>query len=321
MATTPPSDGDLSAVIELLDTAGIAVALIGPDGLVRTTNDSFARVCGRPSGELANGVLADSILADDRQSYRDLLAAVVSEQLRGADAACEARFVGADGRVRPVRLNVAPLSGSLAAESGVDGVLMCVASDRGSERRRERADRKARVLERTGETTDPSTGLLNQRGLDMTLESAARRAMRNESVFALIRCEIADDSAGSGETVVGTTSDPATREEAVMACVDRVRQRLRPSDTVARIADSLVVVAEDLGDEQDAAGVTYRILSTVVEPVPSSHGPVALSMVAGIAVADGSPPVHKMLATSTEAATRAADTGGFHLTDLRRPTA
>lgn len=320
MSNSEPSGSDLDRVMDVMDAAAVAVALLEPDGVVATTNDSFARVCGRPSGELIGAVLADAIIADDRQTYRDLVSDTAAGEHDGGAAAADARFVGADGRVRPVRLNVTVIEGALAAGSPAQRALMCVASDRASERRRERADRKARLMERTGEMTDPGTGLLNQRGVDLTLESASRRASRNESAFALIRCEVgADPAASSGAQ--GAASDPEVAEEALMACIDRVRQRLRPSDTVARIDDALLVVAEDLGDEQDAAGVTYRILSTVVEPVPTSVDPITLSMVAGIAVADGSTPVHKLIAESTDAVGRAADTGGFQLVDLRRAEA
>lgn len=321
MATPPAQGHDLSVVLAVLDAAGVAIALLEPDGVVLTTNDSFARVCGRPSGELVGGTLADSIIADDRERYREVVSAVSVADGTGEDTTTETRFVGADGRVRPVRLDLALLDGALATDAQRRRVVLCVASDRASERRRERADRRARVRERTGEMTDPATGMLNQRGIDLTLESASRRASRNASAYALIRCTVAVEGA-AGDQADGQAGadapDQATFEEALMACVDRVRQRLRPSDTVARIDDALLVVAEDLGDEQDAAGVTYRILSTVVEPVPTSDGPLTLSMVAGIAVADGSTPVHKIVAESIDRAARATGVGGFELGDLRR---
>ncbi len=81
----------------------------------------------------------------------------------------------------------------------------------------------------------------------------------------------------------------------------------------------MVVVAEDLGDEQDAVGVTYRVLSTVVEPLPTDAGPIELRMRAGTVVADGSTPLHKLAPAATEAATKANASGGIELVDMRRP--
>jgi GGDEF domain-containing protein len=154
--------------------------------------------------------------------------------------------------------------------------------------------------------------------MEQTLESASRRAGRNNAAFALVQCavEVPLDGSGRGNHTTGG-EDPSEYETLLMTCVDRIRQRLRPSDTVARSGDSILVVAEDLGDEQDAAGVTYRVLSTVVEPVPTENGPVTVQMHAGTVVADGSTPLHKISPAAAGAA-RSVQSGGFELVDMRR---
>lgn len=321
----PGITGDLAIVAEVLDRASVPVGLLGIDGVVLYTNESFARACGRPAGELLGAVLANSVVADDRVGLHSILAMLGDEPadlLQGP--AADLRFVGADGRVRATRLNLGLLTGELAtalADSDSprgSGLVMCVLTDRSEERRSERGDRRARVAETVSAMTDPVTGLLNARGMEQTLESASRRAGRNNAAFALIHCTVGVslDGSGPGTSTTGG-EDPTEYETLLTTCVDRIRQRLRPSDTVARSDDSILVVAEDLGDEQDAAGVTYRVLSTVVEPVPTENGPVTVHMHAGTVVADGSTPLHK-LSPAAAAAAGAAGGGGFELVDMRR---
>jgi GGDEF domain-containing protein len=314
--------GDLAVVAEVLDRASVPVGLLGLDGVVMYTNESFARACGRPAGELVGAVLANSVVADDRVGLHSVLAMLrddSADPLQGP--AADLRFVGADGRVRATRLNLGLLTGELATVlSDADnrrrsGLVMCIATDRSEERRSERGNRRARVAEAVSAMTDPATGLLNARGIELTLESASRRAGRNNAAFALINCVLGAASDGVGRSSGG--DDPTGDETLLMACVERIRQRLRPSDTVARSDDSILVVAEDLGDEQDAVGVTYRVLSTVIEPVPTGNGPVTVQMHAGTVVADGSTPVHKLV-PAAEVAARAVQSGGFELVDMRR---
>ncbi len=294
---------ELATVLGVLEDAAVPVALLDSQARVLQANAPFARVCGRPSGELHGERLSAWVIDDDRATVE----AVIGELADGAASAThgtEARLVGADGRVRPMSLHL----GLLGDTPGV--ALMCIAHDRSAERRRERSDRSARMAEATADTTDTATGLPNRKGLDLALASAARRSNTNQAPYALIRCELGlDDDAGEATEV-------SVAE--LQGCIDRVRQRLRPADTVALVEpDVLVVVAEDLHDEQDAAGVAYRLLSTVVEPVPSEQGPVGLRMVIGVAMADGATPPHALAAASTEAALDAREPGGFKLMDLR----
>jgi GGDEF domain-containing protein len=97
-----------------------------------------------------------------------------------------------------------------------------------------------------------------------------------------------------------------------------VRQQLRSHDTVVRISSSSVaVVATDLGDVQDAAGVCYRLLSTTMEPVLVQGHAVTLTLAAGIAVDDGTSPVELLTATAAGLLSDAsADGGGFRVLAL-----
>lgn len=302
---------ELGPIVSLLDDADVAAAVLDPHAAVLHTNDAFARACGRPTRELTLHPLTKWAIEDDVAGLGSTIGQVADGAVAdGVEAeqpgfSTDARLVGADGRVRPLRLHLGRLPGRKTP------LLLCVAHDRSEDRRRERSDRSARVAQAAAESTDSETGLPNRKGLESALASASRRSRNNHSPHAFIRCELfvdGDDAAG----------DPATDTEAIRGCIERIRQRLRPADTVAQLADSvLAVIAEDLHDEQDAAGVAYRLLSTVVEPVPGENELVELRMVIGLAMADGNTPPNALMAASAEAAADARGPGGFVLMDLR----
>jgi PAS domain S-box-containing protein len=286
----------------VLERAGVPLARLDEDGTVRSTNSAFARACGRPRGELVDTPLGAFAADDDAEA----LLAVLERVRRNPQEVAEVtiRVVGADGRVRDLQVEL----GHLGEHDDPDGPgrLLCVARDHAQDRRRERDDRLQRVHATTATTTDATTGLPNRRGLELLLASATRRSGREQAPFAVLRCELQ----------LPVTA-PEVRDALVTACLARLRQRLRAADSVTRIEpDVLVVVAEDLHDEQDAAGVAYRLLSTTVEPVPVDHVELRVEMTVGIAMGDPNTPPNTLLAASVEAASN-SERGGFRILDLR----
>ncbi|MEZ5239276.1 MAG: hypothetical protein R2716_10130 [Microthrixaceae bacterium] len=174
----------------------------------------------------------------------------------------------------------------------------------GEERRRSRANRRARVEALTDSLRDPVTGLPNEDGIKQVLESARRRAERHGTVFAAIRCVVAGGD-GSHTGLLGELTG-------------RVRDLLRQADTVGSDGAAIIVVAEDLHDEQDAAGITYRLLSSAVAPIDGGDAPAEVGLVAGTVVADGSTAPGSLLEAAAAAAGEALARGGFELVDLRQ---
>jgi GGDEF domain-containing protein len=96
----------------------------------------------------------------------------------------------------------------------------------------------------------------------------------------------------------------------------RLAARLRPGDALrASSPGRFTVIAEDLHDEQDAAGVAYRLLSATVEPVRVGDRETGLSMTIGVVVADGDASEEAMFRAG--ASVSADGPGGFRLVDLR----
>lgn len=291
-----------SSVWTVLERAGVPLARLDEDGTVRTANSAFARACGRPRGELVGAPLSTFAAQEDAAALLAVLDRVGGSPEEVAQVTLH--LVGADGRVRALQVEL----GHLGAhdDPGGPGRVLCVARDRTQDRRRERDDRLQRVHGATAATTDAATGLPNRRGLELLLASATRRSGREQAPFAVLRCELE-----LPEMVA------EARDTLVSACLARLRQRLRAADSVTCVEpEVLVVVAEDLHDEQDAAGVAYRLLSTTVEPVPIDHVERQVEMTVGIAMGDLNTPPNTLLAAAAEAASN-AERGGFRILDLR----
>jgi PAS domain S-box-containing protein/diguanylate cyclase (GGDEF)-like protein len=297
-------------VRRVLDAARVPVATLDAEGHLVSVNPAFARVCGRAPGELVG--LHVMALCPGRDQA-DLLATLVHLVGRVSDIEQEElRVVGADGRVRVLRMTL----GALPDDDGRIDRILAVAADLTEDRRHDRRRRQATIDETRTTVEDADTGLPNERGLTLLLASAVRRSSRNGAPFALLRCEVTnlDD--------IEHEHGSATTRAALSLVAERLSQRLRGSDTVTRTGTGTYsVLAEDLGDAQDAAGVAYRLLASVVEPIltPDDERPVDVSLTIGIAVGDAGGSPARLLddaARATDEARRDGG-GGFRMLDKR----
>jgi len=297
-------------VRQVLDAARVPVATLDAEGHLVTVNPAFAHACGRAPGELVG--LHVMALCPGRDQA-DVLATLVHLVGRVADIEQEElRVVGADGRVRMLRMTL----GALPDDEGRIDRILAIATDLTEDRRQDRRRRQESLDGTRVSLEDADTGLPNERGLTLLLASAVRRSARSSAPFALIRCEVTNLDAIEHQH--GSTAARA----ALSLLADRLSQRLRGSDTVTRSGTgTYAVLAEDLGDAQDAAGVAYRLLASVVEPVriPETGPPVELSLTIGIAVGNGQSSPSQMLHDAAVAAedARADGGGGFRIQDAR----
>ena len=300
-----PSVADLRRV---LDAAGVALATLDAEGHVVSANAAFATVFGRTVDAVVDSHLIG--LCTEEHSAEVLAALVRVVGLVSEVEVLDLRLGTEDGRAEVVRLTF----GAVASPAGGVDHVVCVAKDVTAAQRAERRRRRT-VLELTRSATeDADSGLPNLLGFDGLLASALRRSARTGYPFSLLRCDL--DGLGAAAEVHGRS----VAQSLVEVYAARLAQRLRPSDMVCRAeGDTFLVIAEDLGDEQDAAGVAYRLLSSVVEPVLIDGSEISLPLTIGIVVADGAASADQMLATAEEALTaaRADGVGGFRIIDIR----
>lgn len=295
-------------LLRVLDAAGVATATLDSEGRLRSASPSFARAWNRSTDELCGAHLV-GLCPEHEQP--EVLAALV-RLLEGVSDVerHDLRLDPAGDEPRVVRITFGPVHGHDGTVDEVIAVMHDVTASHRAERRRRR-----RAVERTrAATEDPVTGFLNDRALHSLLGSAVRRSARTGYPFSLLRVDV-DGLAGLLDRL-----GPAAAQELTEIYTSRLVQRLRPSDEVCRTADnSFAVVAEDLGDVQDAAGVAYRLLSTVVEPITVDGDQLRLPMTIGIVVADGTAAVETLLQCADDALDEARrdGVGGFRIIDVR----
>lgn len=298
----------LDAVRRILDAASVPCATLDGEGQIVGLNPAFSRLCGRAHSEISGLHLLALCPGRDQADVLSKLVRIVggvSEIERE-----ELRVTGADGRVRTLALTL----GGLTGPDGRVARVVAIADDVTEERRSQRR-RRQEAVERAHEVlADEETGLPNRRALPVLVGSAIRRSANHHAPFALLHCEVTDLARVEAE------HGPVVIRATMAAVAERLAQRLRTADTVTRTTSTaFTVLAEDLGDTQDAAGVAYRLLASVVEDVQVGEVGVPIDMVVGIAVGDGTSTPEEVLRDSERAATAAKTdgVGGFRIVDTR----
>jgi diguanylate cyclase (GGDEF)-like protein/PAS domain S-box-containing protein len=295
-------------LLRVLDAAGIATATLDAEGRVVSASPAFARTWNRSVDELCGAHLVGFCPEHEQP---EVLAALV-RMLEGV-----AEFERHDLRLDPagdapriVRMTFGPVTDASGTVEQVIAVLHDVTAPHRAERRRRR-----RLVELTrAATEDPVTGLPNRLAFDSLVGSALRRSIRTGYPFSLLRVDV------DGLAALLDELSPAEAVALVDIYTSRLAQRLRPSDDVGRSeGDTFMVLAEDLGDVQDAAGVAYRLLSTVVEPITIGTRQIRLPMTVGVVVADGTVSVEVLRRTADAALDEARQdgVGGFRIIDVR----
>jgi diguanylate cyclase (GGDEF)-like protein/PAS domain S-box-containing protein len=152
---------------------------------------------------------------------------------------------------------------------------------------------------------DPLTALPNRSLFMDRLGQALRRLDRRDRVLAVLFVDL------DRFKVINDRFGHAVGDEMLMAVGSRLREVLRPHDTVARMGgDEFVVLCEDLEDDQAALRVAERVLAALDRPVVCGDHDVVCTTSIGIALtrrSDATPDA--MLRDADMAMYRAKETG------------
>jgi diguanylate cyclase (GGDEF)-like protein/PAS domain S-box-containing protein len=141
---------------------------------------------------------------------------------------------------------------------------------------------------------DPLTGLPNRVLALDRLEQARLRPGGRVAVLLLDvdRFKLVNDSLGH-----------AAGDELLCEIAPRLREVLRPSDTIGRLGgDEFVVLLEEVADEQAAIQVAERIVAAFARPFLLEHGECHASASIGIAIATSGCEVSETLIRDADAA-------------------
>ncbi len=151
---------------------------------------------------------------------------------------------------------------------------------------------------------DALTDLPNRKLLVDRLELALARQLRTGRDVALLfldldRFKLLNDSRGH-----------AIGDQVLVTVAERLRQVVRPSDTVARFGgDEFVVVCEDVDGVGDATGLGERIARALDTPFTVEGGEVFLSASVGISMAGPGSSAEELLRDADSAMYRAKEQG------------
>ncbi|MGH9036981.1 MAG: putative bifunctional diguanylate cyclase/phosphodiesterase, partial [Acidimicrobiia bacterium] len=151
---------------------------------------------------------------------------------------------------------------------------------------------------------DALTHLPNRNLLVDRLELALARQLRGARGVALLfldldRFKLLNDSRGH-----------AIGDQVLVTVAERLRQVVRPSDTVARFGgDEFVVVCEDVDGVADATRLSERIAGALEAPFPVEGGEVFLSVSVGISMAGPGSSAEELLRDADAAMYRAKEQG------------
>lgn len=106
-------------------------------------------------------------------------------------------------------------------------------------------------------------------------------------------------------------------DRVLVAVTQRLRQILRPDDTLARFGgDEFVVLCEALTEPRDAAIVAERVAEEITRPVPVDGRDIRIAASIGIAVATGQNVLPETLLRQADAAMYRAKQSGGHRYDF-----
>jgi diguanylate cyclase (GGDEF)-like protein len=126
---------------------------------------------------------------------------------------------------------------------------------------------------------DLLTGLPNRALLLDRLSQAAARSTRNQSIAALLFCDL------DGLKNVNDSLGHETGDQLLVAVGERFALQLREADTVARLGgDEFAVLLEDLESVAEANEVTERLLASLRDPVVINGCAIPVSASIGIAM-------------------------------------
>jgi diguanylate cyclase (GGDEF)-like protein/PAS domain S-box-containing protein len=274
---------------KVVERSPIAIA-VHCDGRVAYANPAAVRLMG---GRTAEDLIGLDVLELVDPSWRAAAAGRMASALDGHDqAAMEYRLRRLDGAELDVEIAAIP-----AQHDGRPAVQVVMHDITGRKRAEAELAHQA--------THDPLTGLPNRTLLFDRLEQALRRAVRRPDSIAVLfidldRFKVVNDSLGHDRG-----------DELLIAVAERLRECLRPGDTVARFGgDEFVVLCEGLSEDDDALAVARRLRQSFVRPVDAGGQEIYASASIGVAVARENTTARELLRDADAAMYDAKDRGG-----------
>jgi diguanylate cyclase (GGDEF)-like protein len=257
-------------------------ATLSDSGIILYANLSLAQLVARPLAQLIGSAITSLVAHDGMAALR-----AISGPSGGT---IEAHLTSSEGHLVPVRVTTSSLDVD-------EHVVLCVtfADLTQNNAHKREIDRlqaeRVRELEQAQDvltqqaTHDGLTGLATRVLLIERMVQALARSERSQNAVGLIFIDL-DAFKNVNDTSGHAAGDTVLRETAT-----RIKDAVRPMDTVSRFGgDEFVVLLPVLDSPHDAVEVAHRIAFDINVPVKVSHGSVAVTASIGISIADPADP-------------------------------
>ena len=277
-----PDHHDRAAAI--LDAAIDSVITMDLSGRVVGWNPAAEQTFGYSSEQAVGEDLAELIVPPAfRERHRAALA-------RYRDTGTAGRLMGrrvelngmhADGRVFPIELSLTRIEGAALVAAVVRDI---------TERVQQQAQLSHQALH------DPLTGVANRRLFEDRLDGALSRARRSGARTALMFVDL------DGFKDVNDRHGHRAGDRVLDVVAERLRESLRPTDTVARIGgDEFAVVCEEVRVEE-ALAIASRLRQSVEVPLRYERISISVSTSIGVAFVEGGRSTSEALLAEADAA-------------------
>ncbi|WP_344954367.1 putative bifunctional diguanylate cyclase/phosphodiesterase [Zobellella aerophila] len=278
---------------QILDSAGDAFIGMDARGAITAWNRAAETIFGWSRAEVLGQTVAETIVPDQyRDAHQRGLARFLTHgKAQALGQRLELPALHRDGREFPLEITLWSL------EEENDWSFFAFAHDISARKEAEQA-LEHRALH------DALTGLPNRAlVLDRLQQCLSRRAGSNDGIAVLFidldHFKRINDSFGhdAGDQVLITVAQ-------------RLRQVMRPTDTVARLAgDEFVIVCPDVASHTDAIAIAQRLLAELAPPIQLKEDSVFVAASIGIAMAEPGWDAEKLIG-SADIAMYEAKTGG-----------
>ena len=276
------------------EDAAIGMALVGLDGCWLRVNEALAQLTGYSTSKLVGMSFRDLTPEEDLQHDLQGLDDLVSGRTNAYHA--EKRYRRADGEIVWVALSVSMVRDAHGTPVNMISQMQDITDRKAAER--ELVDRALH---------DPLTGLPNRLLFLDRVQVAISRIERTGAPVAVFfidldRFKLVNDSLGH-----------AVGDRLLVEVAARLREALRPEDTVSRFGgDEFTVLAENV-DERAATGVAERIGQGLAEPFQVDGHELFASASLGVSICrEHQTKAEDMLRDSDAAMYRAKEKGQSH---------